>query len=129
MISLRWTAGCILSVALLGGCQPTHKEPETTAVMPASPEQTAAAKARESAKGDRLVGEVDAAKDGYAAVSGIDPKAVTKGDFLSFIDVGANKVINHGTFSEVGLSGRLLVKYDADGERAPQKGDLCIKLK
>jgi hypothetical protein len=130
MISLRWTAGCILGLALLGGCQPAHKEPETTAAfVPASPEQTAAAKARESAKGDRLVGEVDAAKEGYAAVSGIDPKAVTKDDTLSFIDVGTNKVINHGTFSEVGLSGRLLVKYDADGERAPQPGDLCIKLK
>src|SRR5678815_2467931 len=65
MISLRWTAGCILSVALIVGCQPAHKEPETTAaVVPASPEQTAAAKERESAKGDRLVGEVDAAKDG-----------------------------------------------------------------
>ena len=130
MRSHRWTAGCIVSLALVAGCQPTHKEPETTAtVVPATPEKTAAAKAREAAKGDRLVGEVDAAKDGYAAVSGIDPKSVTKDDVLSFVDVDSNKVINHGTLSEVGLSGRLVVKYAPDEERAPQKGDLCIKLK
>jgi hypothetical protein len=112
------------------GCQTTHKEPEhATTPAPASAEKTAAAKARYTAKGDMLVGEVDAAKDGYAAVSGIDPKSVTKDDVLSFIDVENNNVINHGTFSEVGLSGRIVVKYSAEGERAPQKGDLCIKLK
>jgi hypothetical protein len=130
MISFRWAAACTLAFALIGGCQP-KKAPEvaTTEVAPASPERTAAAKARYMAKGDMLVGEVDAAKDGYAAVSGIDSKAVTKGDVLSFIDVERNSVVNHGTFSEVGLSGRIVVEYDSAGERAPRPGDLCVKLK
>jgi hypothetical protein len=129
MIAFRWAAACTLAFALIGGCQ-TKKAPEPAAeVAPATPEKTAAAKARYMAKGDMLVGEVDAAKDGYAAVSGIDPKAVTKGDVLSFIDVDRNSVINHGTFSEVGLSGRIVVEYDPAGERAPRPGDVVVKVK
>src|SRR5258705_3256938 len=130
MISLRWAAACMLAFALIGGCQNTKKEPETAAMpSPAAPEKTAAAKAKYAAKGDMLVGEVDAAKDGYAAVSGIDPKVLTKRDVVTFIDVESNQIINNGTFSEVGLSGRIIVEYGKSGQRAPQQGDLCVKPK
>ena len=131
MISLRWAAAGVLAMGMIAGCKTTKPvEAPATMDMPASPEKTAAAKARYAAKGDMLVGEVDAAKDGNAAVSGIDPKAVTKDDVLSFIDVDNNTVINHGTMAEVGLSGRLVVSYSTDsGDRAPRQGDLCIKLK
>jgi hypothetical protein len=130
MIAFRWAAACTLTVALMAGCQ-TKKAPEPVVNdTPVSPEKTAAAKAKYMAKGDMLVGEVDAAKDGYAAVSGIDAKSVAKGDIFSFIDVDKNSVINHGTFSEVGLSGRIVVKYESAGEeRAPRPGDLCVKTK
>src|SRR5438874_12128193 len=104
MIAFRWAAASTLAFALIGGCQPKKAlEITATELAPASPEKTAAAKARYMAKGDMLVGEVDAAKDGYAAVSGIDAKAVTKDDVLTFIDVEDNHVFSHGTFSEVGL--------------------------
>jgi len=130
MISLRWAAAFVLAFALIVGCQNTKKEPETaTVASPAAPEKTAAAKAMYAAKGDMLVGEVDAAKDGYAAVSGIDPKALNKGDVMTFIDVENNTIINHGTFSEAGLSGRAIVEYGKTGQRAPQQGDLCVKPK
>jgi len=130
MIAFRWAAACTLAVALMAGCQ-TKKAPEPVAnEMSASTEKAAAAKARYMAKGDMLVGEVDAAKDGYAAVSGIDAKSVGKDDVFSFIDVDRNNVINHCTFSEVGLSGRIIVKYESSGEeRAPRPGDLCVKTK
>jgi hypothetical protein len=130
MIPVRWTAACVFSLALIAGCQPAHKAPEATPEpMAATPEQTASAKARYTAKGDLLVGEVDAAKDGFAAVSGIDPKVVTKDDIFSFIDVGTNTVINHGALAEVGLSGRLVIRYFSDEQRAPRVGDLCVKPK
>jgi hypothetical protein len=130
MNPVRWSAGCILSLALIAGCQPSHKAPETANTpMMATPEQTAAAKARYIAKGDMLVGEVDAAKEGFAAVSGIDPKLVTKDDRFSFIDVDTNSVINHGTLAEVGLSGRLVIRYSTGEQRAPRVGDLCVKPK
>jgi hypothetical protein len=129
MNSAHWSAGCILSLALVAGCQPAHKAPETATPMMATPEQTAAAKARYLAKGDMLVGEVDAAKEGFAAVSGIDPKVVTKDDIFSFIDADTNSVINHGTLAEVGLSGRLVIHYSDGEQRAPRVGDLCVKPK
>lgn len=126
---VRWAAACTLGIALIGGCQPKKAPEVATEAGPVAPEKTAAAKAKYMAKGDMLVGEVDAAKDGYAAVSGIDSKAVKTGDVLSFIDVDSNSVINHGTFKEVGLSGRIVVEYDSGGARAPRQGDLCVKLK
>jgi len=130
MIAFRWAAACTLAVALIAGCQ-TKKAPEPVMNdMPASAEKTAAAKARYMAKGDMLVGEVDLTRDGYAAVSGIDAKSVGKNDVFSFIDVEKNSVINHGTFHEVALSGRVIVKYELTGEeRAPRQGDLCVKTK
>jgi hypothetical protein len=97
--------------------------------MPATPEQTDAAKARYAARGDLLVGVVDAAKEGFAAVSGIDPKAVTKDDIFSFIDVDTNTVVNHGTLAEMGLSGRLVIRYSSSEQRDPRVGDLCVKPK
>jgi hypothetical protein len=72
---------------------------------------------------------VDAAKEGFAAVSGIDPKAVTKDDIFSFIDVDTNTVVNHGTLAEVGLSGRLVIRYSSSEQRDPRVGDLCVKPK
>ena len=130
MNPVRWSAGCILSLGLVAGCQPAHKAPETaTTPVTATPDQTAAARARYVAKGDVLVGEVDAAKEGLAAVSGIDPKLVTKDDIFSFIDVATNSVINHGTLAEVGLSGRLVIRYSTGEQRAPRGGDLCVKPK
>ena len=129
MIAFRWAAACTLAVALIAGCQ-TKKAPEPAMNdTPATPEKTAAAKAKYMAKGDMMVGEVDAAKDGYAAVNGIDAKSIGKDDIFSFIDVDKNSVISHGTFSEVGLSGHVIIKYDPAGERAPRPGDLCVKLK
>lgn len=130
MIAFRWAAACTLAVSLIAGCQ-TKKAPEPVAnEMSASPEKTAAAKARYMAKGDMLVGEVDLTRDGLAAVSGIDAKSVGKDDVFSFIDVDKNSVINHGTFKEVGLSGRIIVRYETAGEeRAPRQGDLCVKTK
>jgi hypothetical protein len=130
MISLRWAAACMVTLALIGGCQNTKKEPETATVAgPADPEKTAAAKAKYAAMGDRLVGEVDAVNEKYAAVSGIDPKALTIGDVVTFIDVDNNTMINNGTFVEVGLSGRIVVEYGKTGQRPPRKGDLCVRLK
>ena len=130
MIAFRWAAACTLAVALMAGCQ-TKKAPEPVMNdMPATPEKTAAAKAKYMAKGDMLVGEVDLTRDGYAAVSGIDAKSVGKDDVFSFIDVDKNSVINHGRFYEVGLSGRIIVKYELTGEeRAPRQGDLCVRTK
>jgi hypothetical protein len=130
MIAFRWAAAFTLAVALIAGCQ-TKKAPESAMNdTPANPEKTAAAKAKYMAKGDMLVGEVDLTRDGLAAVSGIDAKSVGKDDVFSFIDVDKNSVINHGTFKEVGLSGRIIVKYESAGEeRAPRQGDLCVKTK
>jgi hypothetical protein len=130
MIAFRWAAACTLAIALIAGCQ-AKKTPEPMVNdAPVAPEKTAAAKARYMAKGDMLVGEVDLTRDGYAAVSGIDAKSVGKNDVFSFIDVEKNSVINHGTFHEVALSGRIIVKYESAGEeRAPRQGDLCVKTK
>jgi hypothetical protein len=115
---------------LVAGCQPAHKASETSsAPMMATPEQTAAAQARYAARGDLLVGVVDAAHDGFAAVSGIDPKAVKKDDMFTFIDVDTNAIVDHGTLAEVGLSGRLVIRYSSQEQRAPRQGDLCVKPK
>lgn len=130
MISMRWAAACTLAFVTMIGCQKTVPiQDPAPAPAPTSDEKVAAAKAKYAAMPGVLVGEVEAANDTYAAIGGLDPKSIGKDDILTFIDVAANEVISHGTMSEVGLSGRLVVKFDPQGQRAPKKGDLCVKLK
>lgn len=131
MISFRSAAACALAFALLAGCQNKKVEPtQPAADGPAAPDRIATAKATYAAMPGVVVGEVDGVAESYAAVSGIDPKAVTKDDVLSFIDVTANRVINHGSLHDVSAAGRLIVAFETEAaERAPRKGDLCVKLK
>jgi hypothetical protein len=133
MTSLRRPAAAALAtlaltVALVAGCQPKKPAEETGPVAP-SPARVAAARAAYGAKADMLVGQVDDANQLFAAVSGIDPAAVKKGDTISFIDVTQNRIINNGTVNDTSASGRLIVEFDKQGERAPRAGDLAIKLK
>jgi hypothetical protein len=131
MISMRWAAASTLGFVLVVGCKSTPKETEAPAPVVASEDKIASAKAKYAAMPGVVVGEVEAANDSLAAVSGIDPKAIGKDDVLSFIDVGANTVISHGTLEEASPNGRVVVRFDSsgNGERAPRKGDLCVKLK
>jgi hypothetical protein len=132
MIVLRSTAAATaLAIALLAaGCGPNKPEPvaPTTDTMP-SADRVAAAKARYAAKGDYLVGSVDTVNEKYAAVTGIDPKAVKKDDAFHFIDVEANDEVCMGLLHEVGPAGSLIIEYDKSGSRAPRPGDLCVKIK
>jgi hypothetical protein len=129
MTSLRRAATlATLALALAAGCQ-NKKPPETTGPAAPTAERVAALRAAYAAKGDVLVGEVDDANEKFAAVSGIEPSAVKKGDTLSFIDVTDNRIFNHGTLNDTSASGRLIVEYDPHGDRAPRKGDLCVKPK
>jgi len=89
----------------------------------------AAVRAAYAARGDVLVGQVDDANEKFAAVSGIDPAAVKKGDTVSFVDVSANRIFSNGTVNDTSAAGRLIVEYDKQGERAPRTGDLCVKPK
>ena len=132
MNSIRWAAICCsltLTLACLPGCRSEPKEPESTAPTTVSADKLAAAKARYSAKGDMLVGEVAAANDRLAAVTGIDPKTIDKNKVFDFIDIDTNKVINNGTLSDVSAAGRLIIEYDKAGERPPRAGDLVVQLK
>jgi hypothetical protein len=132
MTASRWAAATFaltLAAVLAGGCQNKNKPAEATSdATMASPEKISAAKASYAAQG-MLVGEVDAVKENMAAVSGIDPAAITKQDVLNFIDVDARKVINHGTLVETKPSGRIIVECDRNGDRLPHQGDLVVKLK
>ncbi len=132
MNSIRWAAilcSVALTFASLPGCRSEPKEPSTTAPGVVDADKLAAAKARYSAKGDMLVGEVAAANYRLAAVTGIDPKAVDKNKVFDFIDIDSNKVINNGTLTDVSAAGRLIIEYDQAGERPPRPGDLCVQLK
>jgi len=129
MILTRWAAAFTLLLVTIVGCQKTNKEDNVVAPPPTSDEKVAAAVARYAAMPGVLAGQVDAVKDGYASVGGIDAKALNKGEVLTFIDAESDHIFCSGTFSETGLSGRLVVEYDQQGERAPKKGDLCVKLK
>jgi hypothetical protein len=129
MHARRWAAICTLAVALIGGCQNKSKPPEAVEASAPTTEQTAAAKARYEALGDRLVGVVEAVDEKRAAVSGIDTKAVQRGDVVTFIDVNTNQPINNGTLYDTSAAGRLIIEYDQAGARPPRPGDLCVKLK
>jgi hypothetical protein len=132
MKSIRWAAilcSVALTFASLPGCRSEPKEPATTAPGAVDADKLAAAKARYSAKGEMLVGEVAAANDRLAAVTGVDPKAVDKNKVFDFIDIDSNKVINNGTLTDVSAAGRLIIEYDQAGERPPRPGDLCVQLK
>jgi hypothetical protein len=130
MTVLRWAAATTLAVTLLAvGCAPKKTEPESTTESTPSADRVAAAKARYAAKGDYLVGVTDAVNDKYAAVTGIDPKAVKKDDAFHFIDVDGNQEVCMGLLHDVGPSGSLIIEYDKSGSRAPRPGDLCVKIK
>ena len=130
MTVLRWAAATTLAVTLLAaGCQPNKPEPAPATESMPSPDRTAAARARYAAKGDYLVGVVDAVNEKYAGVSGIDPKAANKGKAFHFIDVDANEDVCMGELHEVGPTGSLIIDYDKSGSRAPRVGDLCVQVK
>ena len=130
MTSLRRAAAlATLALAVAAGCQNNKKPPEATGPVTPSADQVAAARAAYAAKGDVLVGQVDDANEKFAAVSGIDPAAVKKGDTVSFVDVSANRIFSNGTVNDTSAAGRLIVEYDKQGERAPRTGDLCVKPK
>src|SRR5437763_15462677 len=123
MNSIRWPAilcSFALTFGSLSGCRSETKEPETVAPGTVNADKLFAAKARYSAKGDMLVGEVAAANDRLAAVTGIDPKTVDKNKIFDFIDIDSNKVINNGTLTDVSAAGRLIIEYDQAGERPPR---------
>jgi hypothetical protein len=130
MHSIRWAAALCLTVGttLLGGCQnKPAPAPEPVAATPA-PDRIAAAKATLVAQGV-AVGEVDAASDSYARVTGLDSKVVTPADDISFIDVATGRVVNIGRLHGTTDQGALLIKAGSFGERAPRIGDLAAKLK
>jgi hypothetical protein len=138
MIALRWAAASTLAVALLAaaGCTPPPKQEDPILTGPVTPamDKVTGAQARYNAIPGMVAGIVDAAQDPYAVVSGVDPKAFTTGDVLTFIDVDTNQPVNHGQLVEenpVSSSGRLYVRYDVTGAeaRSPRAGDLCVKLK
>ncbi|HEY7115225.1 MAG TPA: hypothetical protein VH475_01490 [Tepidisphaeraceae bacterium] len=129
MHASRWAAICTLAVALIGGCQNKTKPVEAAEPGAPTPDQVAAAKSRYEALGDRLVGVVEAVDDKRAAVSGIDTKAVQRGDVVTFIDVNTNQPINNGTLFDTSAAGRLIIDFDQAGARPPRPGDLCVKLK
>ena len=129
MTSLRRVAAAAsLALAVLAGCQP-HTPPPAAQPGAPSAERVAAARAAYAAKGDMLVGQVDDANERFAAVSGIDTAAVKKGDAFTFIDINSNAVINTGTLDDTSAAGRLIIRYDGTGQRAPRSGDLCVKTK
>ena len=129
MILTRWAATLTLLLVTLAGCQKTVKEEPAPAPMPTSQDKIDAAKARYAAMPGVMVGEVDATNGDLTAVSGLDPKSISKDDVLTFIDVPSDEVISHGTLVETKPSGRLIVSFDPQGKRAPKAGDLCVKLK
>src|SRR3954470_344395 len=111
MTSLRRTAAfAVLALAAVAGCQSNKPTWSADAGAPTA-DRVAAARAAYTARGD-LVGVVDDANEKYAAVSGVDPAIVKKGDAFSFIDVGSNAVVSTGTLSDTSAAGRLIVEYD-----------------
>jgi len=127
MILTRWAAACTLVLVILAGCQKTNKDSDAAAPIPTSEEQIAAAKARYAAMPGVVVGQVEATNGNLTAVTGLDPKAITNKDVLSFIDVPSDEVISHGTLVEAKPSS-LIIQFDTEGKRPPKKGDLCVKL-
>ena len=122
------TTFALAALVAAPGCQPKPAPAPAEPGLP-SADRVAAARAAYLAKGDMLVGQVDDANERFAAVSGIDTGAVKKGDVVTFIDIDANRAVNHGTVNDTSASGRLIVEFDPQGERAPRSGDLCVKLK
>jgi hypothetical protein len=128
MILTRWAATLTLLLLTVAGCQKTVKEEPVPTTMPTSQDRIDTAKARYAAM-SYMVGEVDATNGDLTAVSGLDPKSISKDDVLSFIDPATDDVISHGTLVETKPSGRLIVQFDPQGNRAPKPGDLCVKPK
>lgn len=129
MILTRWAATLTLLLVMIAGCQKTMKEEQPVpTTMPTSQDRIESAKARYTALG-AMVGDVDATNGNLTAVSGLDPKSITKDDVLTFIDPASDEIISHGTLDQVGPSGHLVITFDPQGKRAPKPGDLCVKLK
>jgi hypothetical protein len=127
MILTRWAAASTLILVTLVGCQKTNRDTDVVAPVVTSDEQIAAAKARYAAMPGVMVGQVEATNGELTAVTGLDAKAITDKDVLSFIDVPSDEVISHGTLVEAKPSS-LVIKFDPEGKRPPKKGDLCVKL-
>lgn len=128
MILTRWAAASTLVLVTLVGCQKTTKDTDVVTPIPTTTEQTAALKAKYAGMPGVIAGEVEATNGNLAAVSGLDPKAITEKDVLTFIAVPSEEIISNGTLVEAKPSGRLVVKFDTEGKRAPRTGDLCVKL-
>jgi hypothetical protein len=125
-----WAASLILAAILAAGCASNNREEDNINknTGPVEPSALAAAKARYAAIPGALVGEVEDVSEPFAAVSGIDAAAVKPDDVLHFIDVNTDNTVAQGFVNPGAGSGRIIVKY-IPNQRAPQKGDLVIKLK
>lgn len=130
MHSIRWAAALCFAVAttLVAGCQSRPAPTATSADTLPAADRVASAKASLVAQGV-AVGEVDAVQDSFAHVSGLDPKAVTPADDVSFIDVQTGRVVNIGRLRSTTDKGALVIEAGSFGERAPRVGDLAAKLK
>lgn len=133
MICARWAAAFALLIVVTG-CQPA--KPEEEAQQPVAPDKVMTAKAKYAALPGALVGEVvDAKADEtlrlyLVEASGIDAKALSKDDVISYIDPLDNKVVNHGRLHSSLKNGNVALTYEVAGEaRAPRAGDLAVRLK
>ncbi len=136
MHASRIAALCLTAAATVGlaGCAAKPKAPATPAPVSVDSARHSATElqaAYQKSNPNAKVGVVLAVKSGssLAAVGHVNVKDFKAGDVLSFVD-GAQKVVANGRVNDI--DGNLLVvKYDLlpSGGRAPQAGDLAIKLK
>ncbi len=140
MRGLRWMV--LLTVAALGGSfiggcapEPVKPAPQPVMIVPASPEQADQFRA-DVAKMDpnARVGKVERVSEAnsMAAISGLSPDEVKKGETVEFVDSRLNPIAG-GTVTNSRTTGPtdpyLIVEYTVTaGGRAPVSGDLVVYL-
>lgn len=133
MICARWAAAFAL-IVLIAGCQPVKQEEETAPQV--NSQAVTSSKSKYAAIPGALVGEViDVKSDSSLGLnlveaSGMDGKALTKDDVISYIDPVDNRVVNHGRLYGTLKNGNVALTFEGAGEtRAPRAGDLAVRLK
>jgi hypothetical protein len=127
---LRYVGTTILALvcglATLGGCATKPAEPTQPKIAPA--ERVAAMRESvEKSKPGSQVGQVLITFEQYAAVTDINVADVKLGQVVTFVDIDGNPV-NAGTVARI-VDSNLHVKFDPNGKRPVQKGDLAVILK
>ena len=126
-LRLTMTLLAICCGLLIGipACAP--KNPPVDAQMTPADQVAALRESIQKSKPGSLVGQVLTTYEQYAAVTDIPTKEVAIGQTISFLDAKGDP-INNGTIARI-IDDTLHVKFDTNGKRPVQKGDIAVLLK